>query len=168
MVDLHGGAWCIGHRSIGEPYHRSIAASGALVVAIDFRDGRNGHHPVATIDTLTAVRWLRANAATLSVDPTRIALTGNSSGGHLALTAALQPDHPAALGSDSAPPPAQPSDTSDASVCFAGAFWAPVDPLARYRYAQSNSAGPSPKATGSTRPAWSASPRPISATRHHG
>lgn len=146
VVDLHGGAWCIGHRSLGAPYHRSIAAAGAIVAAIDFRDGRNGRHPVATVDTLTAIRWLRANASALGIDPARIALTGNSSGGHLALTAALQPDHPAALGIDiDTPSGPQPSHSIDASVCLVAALWAPVDPLARYRYAQTKLGWPVPE-----------------------
>jgi acetyl esterase/lipase len=139
VVDLHGGAWAALDRTVGAHYCRALAACGALVVAPDFRDGRNGRHPVAVVDALTAIRWVRANAAALGADLKRVAIVGSSSGGHLALAAALRPDEPAALNVEVEvlEGGTLPAASVDASVCWAGAFWAPVDPLARYRYARS-------------------------------
>ncbi len=114
VVDIHGGAWNAGDRRAGKRYGEAIAAAGITVVAVDFRDGRVAHHPAAVDDVEAAVAWTRAHADELGVDPARLALVGSSSGGHLALLAAL----------------------TRVEVCFVGAFWSPVDPLARYRYAE--------------------------------
>jgi acetyl esterase/lipase len=47
--------------------------------------------PAALEDVKCAIRWMRANAAELGLDPTRIAVCGGSAGGHLAAMAALTP-----------------------------------------------------------------------------
>jgi acetyl esterase/lipase len=48
--------------------------------------------PAQTEDAATQVRWVRANASRLGVDPNRIAIVGYSAGGHIALYTASQPD----------------------------------------------------------------------------
>jgi acetyl esterase len=122
VVDVHGGAWASRDRTLGEVYNSAMAAAGFLVVAVDFRDGRQARHPAAVHDIAEAVDWVR-NASGLDLDPARVALTGSSSGGHLALHAAL----------------------TEVDVVFVGAFWPPVDPLARYHYAQSKLGWPVPE-----------------------
>ena len=123
VVDVHGGAWSSRDRTLGERYNEAVAAAGLAVVAIDFRDGRVARHPAAVQDVAAAVQWVRDHADDLGVDPARVALTGSSSGGHLALLAAL----------------------TDTEVCFVGAFWPPVDPLSRYRYAHNRLGQPVPE-----------------------
>ncbi len=112
IIDVHGGAWSSRDRTLGERYNTAVAAAGFVVVAIDFRDGRQARHPAAVDDIEAAVGWARVRAAAWSADPARVGLTGSSSGGHLALLAAL----------------------TRVEVGFVGAFWPPVDPLGRYRY----------------------------------
>lgn len=123
VVDVHGGGWSVMDRTLGERYCRAVAAAGFVVVSIDFRDGRVARHPAAVLDVADGVRWVRQHADELGVDPRRVALMGSSSGGHLALHAAL----------------------TEVEVPFVGAFWPPVDPLARYRYAQSKVGLPVPQ-----------------------
>lgn len=113
VVDVHGGAWNSQDRLLGRRHGERLATAGFTVVAVDFRDGRVARHPAASDDVAAAITWTRRQASMLGVDPTRLALTGSSSGGHLALYAAL----------------------TSVDVAFVGAFWPPVDPLARYRYA---------------------------------
>jgi acetyl esterase len=131
VVDVHGGAWNGWDRTLGQPYQVAAAEAGLTVVAVDFRDGRQARHPAAVTDIAEAVAWIRAGAdgADLGggapVD--RVALTGNSSGGHLALLTALT-----AL------------DTGLDTVLVA-ALWPPVDPLGRYRYARSMVGRPVPE-----------------------
>ena len=127
VVDVHGGAWCSRDRTLGEAYHRAVAEAGLTVVAVDFRDGRQARHPAAVEDVAEAVEWAVGPGAGLDVDRRRVALTGNSSGGHLALHAAL-------------------TDLADhLDVALVAALWAPVDPLARYRYARSMVGRPVPE-----------------------
>ena len=121
VVDVHGGAWAAMDRTLGEVYNQATAAAGFTVVAVDFRDGRQARHPAAVDDIAAAVRWVWDGSG-LDADPARTALVGSSSGGHLALHAAL----------------------TDVEVAFVGAFWPPVDPLARYRYARSMVGRPVP------------------------
>jgi acetyl esterase len=123
VVDVHGGAWARMDRTLGERYCNAVAAAGFVVVAIDFRDGRVARHPAAVLDVADAVRWVRQQAGELAIDPQRVALMGSSSGGHLALHAAL----------------------TEVDVPFVAAFWPPVDPLERYRYAQSKIGQPVPE-----------------------
>lgn len=123
LVDVHGGAWASQDRTLNEPYNLAVAAAGFTVVAIDFRDGRVAPHPAASDDVAAAVVWARDNAATLGIDAGRVGLTGSSSGGHLAWYAAL----------------------TAVEVPFVGAFWPPVDPLGRYRYAESMVGQPVPE-----------------------
>ncbi len=123
VIDVHGGAWAQRDRTLGQHYDTTVAAAGFVVVAIDFRDGRVARHPAAVLDVAEAVRWVRRQAGPLGIDPMRVALMGSSSGGHLALNAAL----------------------TEVDVPFVAAFWPPVDPLERYRYARSRIGRPVPE-----------------------
>ena len=124
LVDVHGGAWAMGERTQGKLYCYRVATRGAVVISVDFRDGRNAKHPAASQDVCTAIDWVIANAQRLGVDPQRVALSGSSSGGHIALYAATK------LG---------------ARVNFVAGLWPPTDPLARYRYAKAMIGKPVPE-----------------------
>lgn len=139
IVDVHGGAWSAGDRDDGALYDRALAAAGFVVISIDFRQGADHPHPAASADVTAAVRWTRLNADALGVDPDRIGLIGSSSGGHLAMLAALRPNADAHLGTPlamlDAPDGAAVHDDVDASVDYVVALWPVSDPQARFRYA---------------------------------
>jgi acetyl esterase/lipase len=59
-------------------------ARGYAVVSVTYRSAANAPFPAQVFDLMAAVRWLRANAATLNVDPNRIVAWGAGTGGHLA------------------------------------------------------------------------------------
>lgn len=122
VVDVHGGAWNSQDRTLGVAYDEALATTGCCVVAIDFRDGRVARHPAGSDDVAAAVGWVRDHGARLGIDPARVGLIGSSSGGHLALYAAL----------------------TAVDVPFVAAFWPPVDPLARSRYAEAKVGEPVP------------------------
>ncbi len=128
VLDLHGGAWNKG--SIDECTARDeyLAERGFAAAALDFRHAADGY-PASLIDINYAVRWLKANAAELRLDPARVAITGQSSGGHLAMLAAMRPDDPryASLPLDGA--------AVDACVQCVGMTWPVINPISRYRYA---------------------------------
>ncbi len=125
VVDVHGGAWAARDRTLGHAYNLAVAGAGAAVVAIDFRDGRQARHPAAVDDIAAAVDWAVTDPVA-AVEPGRLALTGSSSGGHLALHTALTHLDPAL------------------DVALVVALWPPVDPLGRYRYATSMVGRPVP------------------------
>jgi acetyl esterase len=91
VLDLHGGAWRRKDRLAEEPMDRAIAASGALVVAIDLRLSEEAPYPASVQDANYGVRWLKSRAAGWNGDPSRIGVYGSSSGGHVAQLLALRP-----------------------------------------------------------------------------
>ncbi|HVL91103.1 MAG TPA: alpha/beta hydrolase [Actinomycetota bacterium] len=135
VVDVHPGAWSEGDRTWGRVYGEALARRGFVVVALDFRQGPRFAHPAASADVATGVRWVRAASEPLGIDPGRIALTGSSSGGHLAMLAACRPNAPEHAGAPlrwdrSGEVPGE----IDASVRCVAALWPPVDPGARYEW----------------------------------
>lgn len=135
VVDVHPGGWHEKDRTAGAAYCEPLAGRGFVVVAVDFRQAPQFTHPAGSADVATAVRWVRAAAGPLDVDPARIGLIGSSSGGHLALSAAIRPDHPDHAGHPLRWGGRTPVDDHvDASVSCVAALWPPVDPLARYRF----------------------------------
>ena len=126
VIDIHGGAWSGGDLSDGAARDAALAEAGILVAAIEFRDGSDGY-PCSLQDINEAIRWLKASS--LGVRADRVGLTGNSSGGHLAMLAAMRPDDAryAALGR---------YPGVDATVCCVGMLWPVINPLSRYRHAR--------------------------------
>lgn len=136
LIDVHGGAWNRFDRRIGANYARGLAACGLVVGSVDFRQGPDHQHPTASADVAAGVRYLRANAARLGVNPGQIGLVGSSSGRHLALLAAIRAGAPEHAGT----PIVLPDDSTDStpgdeSVGFVLALFPVSDPLARFRYA---------------------------------
>ena len=134
VVMVHGGAWTSNDRNTPEVLCRNLASSGFAVFSLDFRDGRNGKHPCAVRDITAGVRYVRARAGAFDIDPDRIGLVGSSSGGHLVLLAAIQPDIDAHRGTPIHA--AADAESVSAGVCCVVALWPVSDPLFRYRYAQ--------------------------------
>ncbi len=98
IVGIHGGAFVGGSRTDEDGDAQQAALYGYVGVTIDYRlvsvaNAGGANAPAlaaaATRDAQQSVRFLKANASTYGVDPTRIALLGNSAGGALALAAAV-------------------------------------------------------------------------------
>jgi len=88
VVLVYGGSWRSGERAQQKVYGLNLAKAGFVCLAAEHRFSTEAQWPAQLEDIATAVRWLRAHAAELNVDPTRIAISGNSSGGHVALMVA--------------------------------------------------------------------------------
>ena len=99
VVLLHGGSWRQGDRSQLRGYGILLGRAGYVCVAPEYRFLGEAPWPAAIEDVKAAIRWVRASAPSLGVDPSRIAVEGNSAGAHLSLLAAGTPDHPALEGS---------------------------------------------------------------------
>ena len=85
VVFIHGGGWRGGTRRQFHPQAAHLTSTlGYVTATIEYRLSGEARFPAAVEDSKCAVRWLRANAATLGVDPNRIASAGGSAGAHLA------------------------------------------------------------------------------------
>jgi len=89
VVLVFGGSWSTGDRTQQKAYGIKLAKAGFVCLAADYRLSSEAIWPAQLEDVRTALDWLRAQAATYQIDPQRIGISGNSSGGHLALMAAL-------------------------------------------------------------------------------
>ena len=89
---VHGGSWRQGDRSQLKGYGILLGRAGYVCVAPEYRLLGEAPWPAAIEDVKAAIRWVRASASSLGVDPSRIAVEGNSAGAHLALLAAGTPD----------------------------------------------------------------------------
>ena len=105
IVYVHGGAWAWGGPRRSAAYKdwpavlADLARNGYVVASVGYRFSREAPFPAAIQDVKSAIQWLRANAAQYHIDTGRIAIWGQSSGGHLAMlaatscgVAALEPD----------------------------------------------------------------------------
>ena len=122
IVFFFGGGWRAGSPQQFLPHCRYLAGRGMVAAVADYRvAGRHGVTANECVeDAKSAVRWLRANAARLGIDPDRIAAGGGSAGGHLAAATATLPGHD--------PDPDGPSPVPNALVLFNPAtVLAPVD-----------------------------------------
>ncbi|MFA7261678.1 MAG: alpha/beta hydrolase [Caulobacter sp.] len=90
-IHIHGGGWVLGGPDSYERVARAYcAASGCVVVDVDYRRAPEHRYPVALEDCLAALDWVRRNARRLGVDRRRLVVTGDSAGGHLAAAVCQQ------------------------------------------------------------------------------
>lgn len=99
---VHGGGYARGDKANMADVARTYARRGFVAVTINYRLNRTltgqddpGYIPAATNaidDGMEAVRWMRAHAAEMNIDPERIAMMGTSAGGGIALATATLDD----------------------------------------------------------------------------
>jgi len=93
LVYFHGGGWVIGDLETHDATVRALAAaSGVTIVSVDYRLAPEHPFPAAIDDCMVAVRWVAepSTAAELAIDPSRMAVGGDSAGGNLAAVVAQQ------------------------------------------------------------------------------
>ena len=129
VIDLHGGAWCNQDLKDCEFRDLALVRAGFAVAALNFRHAGSGY-PTSLVDINYAIRWLKAHAGKLNVRADAVGLSGQSSGGHLAMLAAMRPADPryAAL-------PSPNGAAVDATVKAVVMQWPVINPLSRYRNA---------------------------------
>jgi acetyl esterase/lipase len=95
MVYIHGGAWVIGEkRQQGKPMMYELVARGWVCVAINYRLSPKATWPAHIVDAKRAVAWVKEHIAEYGGDPSFVAVSGGSAGGHLCALLALTPGDP--------------------------------------------------------------------------
>ncbi len=95
LLQVHGGGWTIGNKDQqGLPLMQHMAAKGWVCVAINYRLAPRDPWPAQIVDVKAAIAWIRAHIADFGGDPSYIAITGGSAGGHLTALAAVTPNAP--------------------------------------------------------------------------
>ncbi|MEB3034270.1 alpha/beta hydrolase [[Mycobacterium] nativiensis] len=88
VLYLHGGGMILDWERVGGLYDEAVrgyvAACGVPMLAVDYRVAPEFPHPSPLEDCYAALRWLVDHAAELGVDPSRVAVMGDSAGGGLA------------------------------------------------------------------------------------
>ncbi len=99
LVDIHGGGWVSGDanlqpRTVDWDVEPALVARGWVFVSINYRLAPTSPWPAQIEDAKCAIRFLRADAAALHVDPERIGVIGASAGGQLAAMLGLTGNGP--------------------------------------------------------------------------
>ena len=95
LIQIHGGGWRRGYKEReARPLVFSMAKNGWVCVSIGYRLSPAATFPDHLIDVKRAIAWVRDNVHRWGGDPSFIAVTGGSAGGHLAALAALTPNDP--------------------------------------------------------------------------
>jgi len=95
MVYIHGGAWMIGEkREQGKPMMYELVARGWVCVAINYRLSPKATWPDHIVDAKRAVAWVKEHIADHGGDPSFVAVSGGSAGGHLCALLALSAGDP--------------------------------------------------------------------------
>jgi alpha-L-fucosidase 2 len=109
VIMVHGGGWSSGDKTQGvNPLFASISQARLGWFSINYRQAPKHRYPASVEDVENAIRWVKQHAAEFKLDPERLALLGESAGGHLVALAVVRAK-------------------DDTRVAAAVPFYAPVD-----------------------------------------
>jgi pectinesterase len=121
VILVHGGGWSGGDKTQGvDPLFAPISSSGLAWFSINYRRAPKYRYPAPVEDIETAIRWVKQHAKEFNIDAERLALVGESAGGHLVAMAVVRAQGDARANGDT-----QAGD--DTRVAAAVPFYAPVD-----------------------------------------
>ena len=91
FIYYHGGGWVAGSKEVNVLRLIPYLEKGWAAVNVQYRLGDVSLAPAAVEDSLCALRWIARNADQYGFDTDRLVVSGNSAGGHLALTTGMIP-----------------------------------------------------------------------------
>ena len=85
VILVHGGGWSAGSKQANfiQPLFGPLDESGLAWFSIDYRLAPKHPYPAAVRDVEESIRYIKAHAKEFRIDPKRLALMGESAGGHL-------------------------------------------------------------------------------------
>lgn len=89
IIFIQGSAWRKQNIYSQIPNLSVIAAKGYVIASVQYRDTDKAQWPAQIEDVKCAIRFMRKNAEKYNVDPTKVGVWGDSSGGHLSLMTGL-------------------------------------------------------------------------------
>jgi acetyl esterase/lipase len=100
VIAVHGGGWQMGAPDTYADWGKWLAQRGIAFFAVSYRLSKPGKksYPDAVHDVRAAVQFVKGESEKLKLDPARVALMGDSAGGHLSALVALAGDAPAFAG----------------------------------------------------------------------
>ena len=100
IVAIHGGGWRLGSPEAYAYWGNWLAARNHALFAISYRLATPAKktYPIAVHDVRAAVQFVKGESEKLKLDPARVALMGDSAGGHLSALVALAGDSPTFAG----------------------------------------------------------------------
>ncbi|KAK3380797.1 Alpha/Beta hydrolase protein [Podospora didyma] len=91
VVNFHGGGFTIGNATDDARFGRFVLETcEAVFVSVDYRLSPEHPFPIAVDDGADALLYVIRNAADLQIDPFRLATSGFSAGGNIAITSTLR------------------------------------------------------------------------------
>jgi acetyl esterase/lipase len=92
LIYMHGGFWVAGNKEGAVMNLMPWFEMGWNVVNVEYRLGRVALAPAALEDCMCALKWVVSQAKTYNFDVNRLVVTGESAGGHLALSLGMIPE----------------------------------------------------------------------------
>lgn len=100
VIFVHGGGWAAGDNDVYEGRAKKYGLAGFNVIAINYTlatEDPNTHWDAQLRDVTLALNWILSNHNLYGIDPFKVAVGGDSAGGHLALWLGLDPSVKAVL-----------------------------------------------------------------------
>lgn len=90
VLFIHGGGWVVGGKDTHDRLVRDIAhGAEAAVVFVDYSRAPEARYPVAVEEAYAALTWVKEQGHSVGLDPTRVALVGDSAGGNIVAAVTL-------------------------------------------------------------------------------
>jgi acetyl esterase/lipase len=90
IIYIHGGGWVLGDFSTHERLVREFANKvDAAIVFVNYTRSPEARYPVAIEQAYAALKWVAENGKSINVDPSRLAVVGDSVGGNMAAAVTL-------------------------------------------------------------------------------
>src|SRR5438045_2117441 len=84
VILVHGGGWQQGDKQTTfNPIFEPLSQAGFVWFTVNYRLAPKYHYPAAVDDVVSAIRYVKDHAREFKVDPKRIAISGESAGGHI-------------------------------------------------------------------------------------